>query len=220
MVKSLIRKHKAHWQERDFFISGTIGFLLLAFSFYLNNIANNYIKTLPDTTVSDLILSNTRVYNVNFVLTYGVLLFAIISFVMVLNDPASIPFLFKSMALFITVRAIFMISTHLGQFQPQIPLTSGSIFDLLGGGNGGGLFFSGHTGLPFLFALIFWPSIRKRIFFLAGSAVFGTSMLLGHLHYTIDVLAAFFITYAIYKMSSSFFKKDLHLLNSELSAGR
>jgi hypothetical protein len=57
---------------------------------------------------------------------------------------------------------------------------------------GGDLFFSGHTGLPFLAALAFWHIPTLRIFYLASTWYFGTVVLLGHYHYSIDVLAALF----------------------------
>ena len=71
------------------------------------------------------------------------------------------------------------------------------------------LFFSGHTGAPFLMALVFWPHKRLRYIFLAWSGFFAVVVLLGHIHYTIDVLSAFFITYGIYHIALHFFPKGL-----------
>ena len=73
---------------------------------------------------------------------------------------------------------------------------------------GGDLFFSGHTGLPFLMALIFWNNKYLRYSFFALSFIFAATVLLGHLHYSIDVLAAFFITYTIFHIAIFIFKKD------------
>jgi membrane-associated phospholipid phosphatase len=80
----------------------------------------------------------------------------------------------------------------------------GTIVTKFIGGND--LFFSGHTGAPFLLALIFWRIPPLRYLFLAWSLFFAVIVLLGHLHYTIDVLSAFFITYTIFHMSEFFFK--------------
>jgi membrane-associated phospholipid phosphatase len=76
---------------------------------------------------------------------------------------------------------------------------------------GGDLFFSGHTGLPFLIALIYWDHKTYRIIFITLAAIFGSVALMGHLHYSIDVFAAFFITYAIYHIAMQIFKKDKDL---------
>ncbi|RYY84568.1 MAG: hypothetical protein EOO15_19060 [Chitinophagaceae bacterium] len=56
------------------------------------------------------------------------------------------------------------------------------------------LFFSGHTATIFLFGYCFPRGWRKMLAFAAGSAV-GVLVLVQHVHYTIDVLAAPILTY-------------------------
>lgn len=73
---------------------------------------------------------------------------------------------------------------------------------------GDDLFFSGHVGLTYLMALIFWRTPLLRYIYLALSVMFAVVVLLGHLHYSIDVFAAYFITYTIYTMASRWFKHD------------
>lgn len=73
---------------------------------------------------------------------------------------------------------------------------------------GGDLFFSGHTGAPFLLALMFWKDPRLRLTFLAATALFGAAVLLGHLHYSIDVFAAFFISYGIHDLARFVFRRE------------
>jgi membrane-associated phospholipid phosphatase len=75
-------------------------------------------------------------------------------------------------------------------------------------------FFSGHTGLPFLMALIFWADKFWRKFFLAVSALFAISVLLAHVHYSVDVFAAPFMTYGIFKIAERFFPYDRSLMPS------
>jgi membrane-associated phospholipid phosphatase len=77
---------------------------------------------------------------------------------------------------------------------------------------GSDFFFSGHTGLPFLIALIFWDNRLIRYISLSASILFGVSVLLGHLHYSIDVFAAFFITYSIFAIARRFFAKDYDVI--------
>jgi hypothetical protein len=55
------------------------------------------------------------------------------------------------------------------------------------------LFFSGHTSNMLMLALCFKKRIDRLVGFLAAIIV-GALVLLQHAHYTIDVLAAFFIT--------------------------
>jgi membrane-associated phospholipid phosphatase len=81
---------------------------------------------------------------------------------------------------------------------------------------GDDLFFSGHAGLPFLLALIFWDDVLLRTIFLGFSVLFSIVVLLGHLHYSIDVASAFFITFTIFVIAKKFFKKDWDLLNGTI----
>ena len=61
------------------------------------------------------------------------------------------------------------------------------------------MFFSGHTAMPFLGFYLFRRS-WVRYAFLAGSIVMGFVVLAMHVHYSIDVLAAFFMTYGSYRI--------------------
>lgn len=68
------------------------------------------------------------------------------------------------------------------------------------------LFFSGHTSNMFLMSLCLTKKTDKYLALLA-TLVVGVLVLVQHVHYTIDVLAAFFFTYIVYrvsKISSSF----------------
>jgi membrane-associated phospholipid phosphatase len=60
-------------------------------------------------------------------------------------------------------------------------------------------------------ALIFWENKILRIVFLSFSIMFAIIVLLGHLHYSIDVLSAFFITFSIFHICKFLFKKDWQL---------
>ncbi|GAB4091631.1 phosphatase PAP2-related protein [Flaviaesturariibacter terrae] len=59
------------------------------------------------------------------------------------------------------------------------------------------LFFSGHTATLFLFSYCFALRWQRRLAALAGVAV-GCLVLVQHVHYTIDVLAAPILTYLCY----------------------
>src|SRR6478752_221050 len=73
---------------------------------------------------------------------------------------------------------------------------------------------AGHTGLPFLAALAFWHIPQWRVFYLALTAFFGSIVLLGHYHYSIDVLAALFITHGVFQVSCWLFARDYALFRS------
>jgi len=61
------------------------------------------------------------------------------------------------------------------------------------------LFFSGHTATVFL-CFLTTVSRKLRIWFLIATVLVGFFVLLQHVHYTIDVVAAPFVSYMCYKM--------------------
>ncbi|MEI6581037.1 MAG: phosphatase PAP2-related protein [bacterium] len=200
------QKWKLVLHNKEFIKSLVISFLFLFLSLIINFFAGTYATEKASLPVTDIILSNIPVFDVDMIFIYGpIVLFSFVT-VLFLYNPQKIPFIIKNIALFTVIRSIFISLTHLGPFPTQAIVTSGNFFNKFT--FGGDLFFSGHTGLPFLMALIFWQEKSLRYIFLSASVLFGTVVLLGHLHYSIDVLAAFFITYAIFDISIFLFKKD------------
>ena len=62
------------------------------------------------------------------------------------------------------------------------------------------LFYSGHTSTVFLFFLCLKKSMDRR-FALFASGMVGILLLVQHVHYTMDVVAAPFFTYFIYRLA-------------------
>ena len=69
------------------------------------------------------------------------------------------------------------------------------------------LFFSGHTATLFILFLVSEKKIIKTVFLISTITV-AISVLLQHVHYTIDVFAAVFFTYACYKVLIKTKKKE------------
>ena len=112
----------------------------------------------------------------------------------------------KNIALFLLVRSFFITLTHIGPFPTSALIEPTKLNTLFT--STGDLFFSAHTGSPFLMALVFWNNKTIRYILVALSVFFGIVVLMGHLHYTIDVVGAFFITYSIYSIAEQIFRKD------------
>ena len=66
------------------------------------------------------------------------------------------------------------------------------------------LFFSGHTGVTFLLLLYLWPQRRLRWLMLIGHLLVVASVLLAHLHYTIDIIGAYAIAFSLYVLREGF----------------
>jgi hypothetical protein len=202
-----------HWSKEKILISALWGIGFFVLSLLINYLAGTYATAHMSNPVNDLILDNIPTFDVDGIFVYGILLFFIFVGILIIHRPRRAPFILKSLSLFIMVRSFFIILTHLAPSLHQAPLDVQNrivnAFTFTGD-----LFFSGHTGLPFLMALIFWKDkILRNVFFML-SVFFGAVVLLGHLHYSIDVFSAFFITYGIFQISLRFFQKDSHLLNS------
>jgi hypothetical protein len=194
------------------FLVGLILFgLAVVFQFY----ASAYSDRVPSNSVPDLLLGILPIVNLNAVIVEGALGVIAGTILLLFAKPKYLIFTLKAAAIFIATRAVFVAVTHLGIYPGQINPDNG-FFDRIYTGLGleAGFFFSGHTGLTFLMSLIFWDEKFWRYVYIAISIIFGISVLLAHVHYTIDVLAAPYMTYAIFKMSQYFFKEDYKMISS------
>lgn len=210
-MRMWLSKCKHYFSHKEFLFSALTAVILLLLSFVVNWYAGTYATEKASNAVTDIVLSNTRVFDVDGIYIYGPIIFWLFIGFLCLRDLHRLPFTFKTIALFVVIRSIFISLTHLGPFPSQVPVDSSIISWFSFGGD---LFFSGHTGLAFLMALVFWENIALRMLFVATAALFGVVVLLAHLHYSIDVLSAFFITYTIFHMAVTIFKKDHVLFRS------
>ncbi len=212
----MAEKYKNCFTSKKFLLAIGVAVLLFAASLVVNFYAGTYATDVQSGSVTDIVLSNTRAYDLESIFVYGpVFLWVFVSF-LGFSDPQKIPFIIKSIALFVIIRSIFVSLTHLGPFPTSIAIdyTSSVVKKFTFGGD---LFFSAHTGLPFLMALIFGENLFLFVVFTIVAIFFGAVVLLAHLHYSIDVLAAFFITYAIFQIAKKIFSKDWKIFKGELS---
>jgi len=213
-MKTLTQKYRRLFSNRQFVSSLLSGVLLLIISFIINFYAGIYATEKISNPVTDIILDNIPVFNVDLLFIYGPLLLWTVVSLIAFSEPKRIPFILKNIALFVLIRSVFITLTHIGPFPDRIDVNY-SIRAIKDFTFGGDLFFSAHTGLPFLMALVFWQKKMIRFLFIAIAILFGIVVLMGHLHYSIDVLAAFFITYSIYHLAKIFFAKDENWFNQE-----
>ncbi len=214
-MKSAAIRCKDCFSNKRFLISFISGIVMLVVSCVINYYAGTYAAERASNYVNDIVLSNIPVFDVDAVFVFGPFVLWLIVAVLCLHEPKRIPFVLKSIALFVVIRSIFITLTHIGPFPDHDILDRGQtlVKDFTFGAD---LFFSAHTGLPYLMALVFWDNTFLRRFFTITAVFFGVIVLMGHLHYTIDVLSAFFITYTIYHLATIFFKKDKTLFDEGL----
>ncbi|MDP2708715.1 MAG: phosphatase PAP2-related protein [bacterium] len=180
---------------------------------FINYYANLYALEKVSNSVTDILLDILPVVDTNFLFVEGSFIFVAFAAALLIKEPKTIPFTLKSVALFVVIRAFFVTLTHYAPFPDRAVMDNYNLIDSFT--SSADLFFSGHTGMPYLFALIFWQNRPLRLLFLGSSIVAGFSVLLAHYHYSIDVASAFFITFGIYHIAIRLFKKDYALFLSQ-----
>jgi hypothetical protein len=170
----------------------------LIFSMLVSICAGYYATEKAGPYVGDLLLDNIPRYDVSILHTYLASIFWILLFFYLIKKRDQLAFIFSALSLFLIIRSAFVVMTHLGpptNFLAE-PVWPASLYI-----HQGDLFFSGHAGAPFLLALLCWNNIVIRYLCLGASLVFGCIVLLGGIHYSIDVFASFFIAHSIYHIS-------------------
>lgn len=215
-MNRLKNKYRLHFRQKKFLVSFFSGLLFLFAALVINFYAGLYATEKASNFVSDLILDNIPVFAVDDIFVYGPVVLWVFVGLLSFSEPKRLPFLLKSIALFILIRSLFVTLTHLGPFPDQLNINYSSDF-VKKFTFGADLFFSGHTGLPFLLALVFGRNRLLRVLFTLVAVFFGAVVLMGHLHYSIDVLSAFFITYAIYHLAVWLFPADEKIFESGIA---
>ena len=214
--RELARRYRQYFWPEPLRSRAILALLLFLGSiFIVQPYAVQYATERASSSVTDIVLSNIPIYDVDGAFVYG--MFLLIAFIALLcvAHPKRIPFTLFSLTLFVLIRCAFVSLTHLAPFTPAPtdfgPAISRAFF-------GSDLFFSGHTGAPFLMALIYWRDTLLRSIFLLWSVFFAAVVLLGHFHYSIDVASAYFITYGIFHIAKRIFPRDRALFYADTPA--
>ncbi len=177
---------KVHW------VLGTgVGFLGVIFAYIVNHAAGTYATSAAGAWTSDLVFAYLPHFDTSLLHVRSSGVFGLIVFIVLFVLPRYLPIGLISVALLSLSRSLCISTTHLGIYPDAPAVHSMTTF-------GGDLFFSGHVAFPMLFAFVFWEIIELRVAFIACAILMGGESLVGHLHYSIDVLAAPFFAYGIY----------------------
>lgn len=221
-MDELFNKHINFWKDKTIRYHIIVSTVLLFISLFIIYFAIGYTKTYSGYVVPDILLDNIPIVNVNYIFFHGALVFFIALVIILLYEPKYIPFVLESSAVFCMIRAFFMSMTHLSapamEYYSYIQHEHHAPEVLFTLSSGNDLFFSGHAGYPFLLALIFWNFLYVRYFFLVCSVIGAVAVILGHLHYSIDVFSAFFIAFGVYEITKKIFKKEFLMINEEESS--
>jgi len=159
-MEDTVRLYRTLFCNRAYLRSLSEGAAFLAASTIAIFAAVTYATVHASNHVTDFVLSRVGPFNVRFLFIYGTFTAFAITVGLLGWRPNRLPFALKAMALFLLVRAVFVALTHMAPspIDPQKPAPFfNSIF------YGSDLFFSGHTGLPFLAAAPLLAGVIKDV---------------------------------------------------------
>jgi len=181
--------------------------LVFLSSIFVTDIVGTFKDSFDLPAVGDSLLNLLPVLNLDFLFIWG---FYLVIFLIVLYplfiSPEKAPFVLKTFGILMLVRACFNLLTDIGPpdgFHFEHIVLNNPLKDLAFRND---LFFSGHTAVPFLAFLIFKNTVF-RWFMLVASVILGSTVLLMHVHYSIDVFAAPFIAHGVYVLSDNIFNR-------------
>lgn len=201
-----VKEWKTEISSHKYLIMLSVLFLVIAT--LLNYAAGNYADKKSSVPVPDLILDHIPTLDLDIIFVYGATLVIIIIFVYPLFFKVKeLHVVIGQISLLYLIRSFFLILTHLNLPANALVFTEPKFFGFFDFKNE--LFFSGHTAIPFLGFLLFRKEKIGK-FFLIATIVMMVTVLFMHVHYSIDVFAALFITYGSYKIGEWVFKKINH----------
>ena len=168
------------------------GIAALLSSFAVNNKVSTYVDHVQGQAVGDLLLDNIPIYDLNFIFFWAVLIFWVGNIIYRLIFPKEFPFILVSLSLFVLVRCFFISLTHIGPPETLLVVPE----ELSYYSFNADMFFSGHVGAPFFYALLTSVKSVKWIA-IAYSMIMVIIVLMSHGHYSIDIFASFFIAHSL-----------------------
>lgn len=188
MHRTIMTRHWISW-------TGT-GLGLLALAYALLEALCRYRNGLAFPAGVDVVCRLLPLKDWTAFLSGGFILFIAGFFIYwLINEPARVPYLVIAVAMLMLVRNAFLLLTPVAELPGLMPLYQGGLGDGLHGTllHDQELFFSGHTGVPFLFFLLSRRRPAVAYACLTMAVLNAVGVLLTRNHYSIDVLGAFFI---------------------------
>ena len=160
----------------------------------------NFVEMREGVVLPDPILNLFNPIDLTWLIFALIYISLIVAIVTLIRNPEKLVFAIQLYSMMVTVRIIAMYILPLEPPAKMI-LLNDPFVQFFGSGQTltKDLFFSGHTATLFLLFLISDYKIMKYIFGFS-TVIVGLAVLLQHVHYSIDVFAAVFFTYACYKI--------------------
>jgi membrane-associated phospholipid phosphatase len=202
-----MKSYRSIWQplfrNSKFRIQFFITILLLALALFAYRNFLDFAEARSGTVLSDPILKLYNPVDLTWLIFAMIYIGLIAGIVVLSKNPEKLLLAFQTYTALIVVRIIAMYLVPLEAPETLIVLKDPFV-EFFGSGESltKDLFFSGHTATLFMLSLVIESKPMKYIFLISAAFV-GISIVLQHVHYVIDVLAAPFFTYACYTAISS-----------------
>jgi membrane-associated phospholipid phosphatase len=202
-----------NWKEalsdNKYRLQAIVTLIVLATVLYSLTTFLNFIEARQGIILPDPLLSHFKPINLTW-LIFGLIYLSLILAVYDLSKyPGQLLFTLQAYSLLVVVRIAAMYVMPLNPPPDMIPLNDPFV-QYFGTGRllTKDLFFSGHTATIYLLFLTA-QNKKLKLLFLSCTVVIGLSVLLQHVHYSIDVFAAPFFTYCAFSAIHYFYKKPV-----------
>jgi hypothetical protein len=210
------RKAAQNWQEAfqipGFFRSVLIWFFIMSSCGALYPYFFDYLQHRPGTAMMDPLLDLIPPRDLSipiFLAIYTPLVYVCIR---ALYDPGVFSAFVINYSLMLLFRVITLWLTPLYPPEHLVPLQDPVSFQFYGQQVvTRDLFFSGHTATSFM-VFVSLPFKKERLVIMVMTVILGIMLLIQHIHYSIDVISAFPIAYACYRLGRRF---NLHQVQSD-----
>lgn len=180
----------------------TLAFLAIVLASLANFL--NFVEARQGVVLPDPILNLFNPIDLTWLIFALIYISLVVGIATLIVNPNRLIFAIQLYSLMVTIRIAAM---YLLPLEPpaKMIILSDPFVEFFGTGQtlSKDLFFSGHTATLFILFLVSEKKIIKTFFLISTIAV-SISVLLQHVHYTIDVFAAVFFTYACYKVLNYF----------------
>jgi len=205
----MLKKIYLDWKDEIFTYRRqlSLALFLALIAIILNMLSGNYVDKVGTAQPADLILD--ALPPIDLSILYAIIFFPAVIFIIVrpfVSRIQKIHYVIGVLSVFLVIRAGFAVLTHL-----MVPIDAvhpswiPAFYDPFSFSNY--LFFAGNVGVLFL-GFLMYESKPVKYYLLTASILTAIIVLFMHTHYSIDVLAAYFITYGIYKFGDFIFGEE------------
>jgi membrane-associated phospholipid phosphatase len=184
----LSAEHAAVAREQWWVVGFGLGLAALVCVRLLNAFMGMYVTTRGGPALNDIFLDAvTRVDVVWLHLFLSSVMYTLVIGIFVFF-PRRAPFLLWTLVTVILLRVCALPLTELGMYVDAVRIDSEYTF-------GGDLFFSGHVAIATTLVYFYWDTPLLRALTLGMLTVTIGTLILGHLHYSIDIFTGLFVGY-------------------------